>query len=109
MKKLLMIVALSTLLTGCGTWGEMTTAQKVAAIQEKAVALCNYLPQAASVTAMLAASNPTVVSVGAVANAICQAVISWTAKQATPNSFSTECPKVNDVCVTGNFVKPKEK
>lgn len=103
-KKLLMILVLSSLLAGCGLGG-MTTEEKITAIRDKAVNLCGYLPQANSVAAMLAASNPTAVSVGAVANAICQAVISWQSKQTTPNSFATECPKVNGVCVTGEFVK----
>jgi len=108
MKRLLLALALTSLLGGCGLWGEMTTAQKITAIQEKAVALCNYLPQATSVAAMLAATNPTVVSVGAVANAICTAIIAWKGNQGTA-AFAAECPKVNGVCVTGVFVKPKEK
>jgi len=107
-RKLLAVVALGGLLTGCGSWGELTTAEKIKAIQEKAVALCGYLPQATSVTAMLAASNPTVVSVGAVANAICTAVIQW--NSGDKQGFVTSCPKVNGVCVEGKFIKPpKEK
>jgi len=91
----------------------MTLSEKVKAIQDKAVQLCAYLPQATAVTAMLSAANPAVTSVGAVANAICTAITNWSSKR-TEGTFTTECPRVNGVCVEGTFVdtikeKTKEK
>ena len=91
------------LLGGC-TGTSLTDTVK--AIQDETVKLCSYLPTVNSVSAIISAGNPAVIGVSAVANAICTAVINWKTAQATPNSFATECPKVNGVCVEGEFTKP---
>ncbi len=98
-------LGLIAILGGCTA--EMTLQEKVKAVQDKAVLLCAYLPETASVISIISAGNATVVTVNAVANAICTAVINWQANKATPNSFASECPKVNDICIRGQFIKPK--
>lgn len=112
MKKLLAVLALSMFLGGCGVvTSEMTMAEKVKAVQTRAVELCAYLPQAHAVVAMLSAANPAVTGVGAVAQAICTAVTSWSSNSKS-GTLTTECPRVNGVCVVGTYVdtlkdKPK--
>ena len=98
------IFALTLILAGCSG---SSLADKVKSVQDEAVKLCAYLPTANSVSAIITAGNPTVVGISAVANAICTAVINWQKDQVTPNSFATGCPKVNGICVEGQF-QPKE-
>ena len=105
-KHKLFALGLIAILGGCTA--EMTLAEKVKAVQDKAVQLCSYLPTATSVGAIISAGNPAVVGVSAVANAICTAVINWKSTQATQNSFATGCPKVENICVEGEFVQPKK-
>lgn len=75
----------------------------VKAVQDKAVALCGFLPTAASVAAMLAASNPIVTGVIGIATAICQAV---SASQAPGLSLTSMrgLGTVNGVPIEGSFV-----
>ena len=102
MKRLLLVGIL--LLAGC-TGTSLTDTVKQ--IQDETVKLCAYLPTANSVAAIVSAANPAVVGIGAVANAICTAMINWQTDQKTINSFATECPKVNGVCIEGSY-RPKK-
>ncbi len=90
------------LLAGCAgsSLGDL-----VQQVQDKTVKLCQYLPDTIAVGAMLTASNPTFVGVSAIANAICSAVIR--AQSQPKNSVTSECPRVNGVCVSGSFQPPK--
>jgi phage-related minor tail protein len=47
---------------------------RVEMVREKVAATCQFLPTVASVAAMLSASNPAVVGVAGIAQAICAAV-----------------------------------
>jgi hypothetical protein len=97
--KRLQITLICALLTGCTVGTSL--ADLVAQVQTKTVELCQYLPQANAVAAMLTAANPTAVGVGAIANAICTAVIQW--KSQPKNTATAQCPTVNGVCVEGEF------
>lgn len=85
-------------LSGCSKpeEGEGDAVAKVRALTEK---ICAFLPTASSVAAMLAANNPAVSGVTAIANAICEAV---SRKSMAPDAA---CPMVNGVCVEGDFKK----
>jgi len=108
MLRALCLFMLFLMLSGCGLWkSEMTIPEKVAAVREKAVELCGYLPKADSVEHMLLASNPVSQTVEAVANAICNAVVAWQKQHGAAPSVSAltdDCPRVNGVCVEGEFV-----
>ena len=107
--KRLLIVALVFFIGGCGVLDSGSSlADKVKAVQDEAVKLCAYLPTATSVSAIITAGDPTVVGISAVANAICTAMINWQTDQKTVNSFATDCPRVNGVCVEGSYTKPKK-
>ncbi len=56
--------------TGVTTIGSIN----VADVQNDAVAICSYLPTAATVANIISANNPVVITADAVATAICQAV-----------------------------------
>ena len=101
--RIFLALALLALLTGCES---NTLAKQVKEVQDKAVELCAYLPSFNSVSAILTAGNPTAIGINAVANAICTAVIQW--KDHQTNALVTDCPRVNGVCVQGQFVQPKE-
>lgn len=77
---------------------------KVKQVQELTVKACKFLPEAASVAAMLTASNPAVVGVVAIANAICVIV-----NRPTPvvNLYGggVDDFTVNGVVVEGEWVK----
>lgn len=105
-KQLPYALCLIAVLGGCAP--DIPLAEKVKAIQGKAVDLCAYLPTATSVAAVISAGNPATVSISAVANAICTAVINWKNSQGTTNSFAASCPKVGDICIQGEWVQPKK-
>jgi hypothetical protein len=98
----LIIMLLPLLLLGCGT-GSLDS--QVKDVQAAAVKACGFLPTASSVAAILSAGNPAVTGVTAVATAICAAVTK-VAPQA--RGLEQECPRVNGVCVEGEFV-PKDQ
>jgi hypothetical protein len=100
MKKLAVaaVAGMCLMLSGCEG---SALSDLVKQVQEKTVQLCQYLPETTAVTAMLSASNPTFVGVSAIANAICSAVVKW--QEQPKNAITSECPKVNGVCVTGSF------
>lgn len=104
MKKLAVAAVAALCLTLSGCTGTSLT-EVVKQVQDKAVELCNYRPDPVAVAAMLTAANPTFVGYYAVANAICTAVIQW--QNQPKNSITSECPKVNGICVTGSFQTPK--
>ena len=105
----LIIMLLPLLLLGCGT-GSLDS--QVKDVQAAAVKACGFLPTASSVAAILSAGNPAVTGVTAVATAICAAVtkvcaaVTKVAPQA--RGLEQECPRVNGVCVEGEFV-PKDQ
>jgi hypothetical protein len=78
---------------------------RVKKVQELVVASCNFLPTAASVAAMLSASNPIVTGVVAIATAICQAVTAGRA-QALVGTVPT-WGSVNGIAIEGDFVEGK--
>lgn len=78
---------------------------RIKQIQDKVIASCGFLPTAASVAAMLAATNPTVTGVVAIAQAICQvATASRYPKLASVNSGT-----VNGVPVEGDWIVKEMK
>lgn len=86
---------------------EMSLQDKVSLVRAKAVVICGYLPKPASVEAMLLASSGSVVITGVneLAQAICTAVTVWEGKKGTGEAFVTICPRVNGVCVEGEFTE----
>lgn len=102
MKCLVVLAVLSPLLVGCGG-GELTLSEKVAEVRAKTTEICSYLPTVNSVAAMISAANPAVVTVGAIAQAICNAVTN-----PQQSLLKSECPTVNGVCVEGEFIDPKK-
>jgi hypothetical protein len=94
-------------LTGCDKlplpWTQEQIDSKVIAVQELVKEGCNFLPTAQSIALMLAAADPTVTGVFAVAAAICNEVNkSVMADKAAPKA-DDNCPygKVNGVCIEG--------
>lgn len=78
---------------------------RVKQIQDKVVAYCGFLPTAASVAAMLSASNPTVTGVMGIAQAICQVA---TASRSSATFLVATDGTVNGVPVEGDWiVRPK--
>jgi hypothetical protein len=101
MKRLLLLIPL--FLFGC-------TDPRIDEIREKAVAICGFAPTLSSVSQILA--NPGLTSAAAIAQAICDAVTAKPPVGLYGNMYpqETDCPKVNGVCVEGDFVeKPKEE
>lgn len=74
-------------------------------VQARVVAMCGFLPSAASVAAMLSAGNPAVVGVIGVATAICQAVSAQEEFKGITAYSST--PTVNGVPIEGDWVIKK--
>lgn len=101
MRNTLRAVSLAAILALAGCGGETgTLTDNVKAVQSATTKACSYLPTVASVSAMLTAINPAVAGVAAIAGAICSAV-----KPKALGFKSDACPKVNGVCVEGEFVK----
>ncbi len=87
-----------SIILGCDS---LTIGGQIEAIQKKAVEICQYLPEYNTVSAILAAGNPQVTGVAAIANAICLAVMQW--KGQAQQHAIMDCPRVNGVCVSGSF------
>lgn len=92
---------IATLINQFGSWflrlfGDNERVRKV---QARVVVMCGFMPEARSVAAMLAASNPTAVGVLGVAEAICQAV-SFNATKLVSSGYGT----VNGVPIEGDFI-----
>jgi hypothetical protein len=112
-------VLLVIALPSCGQSASTVVQQ----IQEKAVAICSFLPSQQSVLEIVKAT--TNIDVAVIAGAICDAVLAWADKGEAPVgtpmmgllAAPEGCPRVNGVCVSGTFVdkegnpigKPKEE
>jgi PBP1b-binding outer membrane lipoprotein LpoB len=109
MKKLSIIAALAVAVLSAGC--SETQNDQVAKIREFTVRLCSFMPSVQSVTAILAAANPAVTGTLQIATAICDAVSDTPVPPPGVASLKSdgECPKVNDVCVEGEWVAPGEK
>lgn len=83
-------------------WFKSDPADAVAAVIKTTETLCGFVPTVASVAAMLSAANPTVVGVGAVAQAIC-AVMSPRKMQALMTRADVPPPYVNGILVEGEW------
>lgn len=95
MKQFAIIAILAMSLAGCN-------ADKVEAIRAFASGYCGFIPSAASVAAVLA-GNPAIATVGGVGKAICDAVTAKKVMTLIPEGKPAECPKVNDVCIEGEW------
>lgn len=109
MKKFLIVAVFALSLSGCAWWeGNKGTVQQVV---DFAISLCSFSPKVEAVAAMLAAPNPTVTGAFQIALAICTAVSPLQGQglvyQPKTGFGDGECPKINDVCVEGEFVEPK--
>ena len=99
-----LVAALFLALAGCGTEGKFDS--QIAAVQAASAKICKFLPTAASVAAILTAGNPAVTGVAATAAAICAAVTvsNPVTLFGMGETKPKECPKVNGVCVEGEFI-----
>lgn len=77
---------------------------RVQAVRERVAEMCGFLPTVTSVSAMLAAANPTVTGVIGIATAICQAV---TTSSAMNFALSSTLGTVNGVPIEGDWIKGK--
>jgi len=109
MKLLLKVSALCAvlMLSSCG-------ANQVEQVRAYTVQICRFLPTVASVTAIINAANPNAAGAMHIATAICAAVsqessIIWTPSIMPVQDAPKDCPKVNGVCVEGEFVDPDKK
>ena len=107
MRKFLLAAALALPLTSCG-WYE-NHKDDVQLVIDYAVQLCNFKPKVESVLAMVSAPNPTVVGAFQIAMAICTAITPSQSQglMSVPPTDSDDCPKVNGVCIEGDFVPPE--
>lgn len=78
---------------------------RVEEIRSRVAAACDFLPTVSSVTAMLTASNPTVVGVSAIAHAICAAVQARRNETISRLVGGTEFGTVNGVPIEGEDLK----
>ena len=102
------VVALAGV-AGCATsptGGTTIGGIDIASVQADAVAVCSYLPTAATVAAIISANNPVAITAIAVATAICQAVAPGSvvaAKKATRKASFVYIPPT--LVIQGNFVR----
>ena len=99
MRKLtiLLLTASSITLGSCAG----TLPPTVASVQQLAVAVCGFLPTAATVANIISAGNPLVMTGEAIAAAICQAV---TPAKLSGKRLGAITPMVGNVIVHGRFV-----
>lgn len=99
-------LALSLLASGCGTTGGIDTGKvssTIADIQSAAVTLCSFSPSVSTVSAILSALGvPVVGMVPEIANQICSAISSHSARRSSGTPRMVVRGKV--VLVTGRFV-----
>lgn len=88
-----LLVALALTLSGC--WTKEDVDAKVTTVREATVKICGYLPTVATVTNILAAGDPTVLTATAISTAICAAV---------KTQALLGCKQVAGVCIEGQFV-----
>ncbi len=95
--------SLALTLCGCATSGGVTTigGLDVKTIQSTAVAVCGFLPTAATVGNIIAAGNPILTTAEAIAEAICAAVSP--AKAATRHGGAL--PTVSGVVIKGKSLR----
>ena len=92
-------VAAALSLSGCAGITAATTATIISQVQQATVLACGFLPTASTIANILAAGNPAVQAVSAVATAICTAVTAKVARR------GGAIPNVNGVAVHGRFVQ----
>lgn len=109
MRRIALALLLLIPLAGCGSDPESSYADEIAKVQEYAQQICNFLPHAKSVAAMLTADNPVVTGAFAVATAICNAVTGKPMGLYSDRYTEETCPKVNGICIEGEFVDPEKK
>lgn len=108
--KALIPLALAFSLAGCaavGTTGSVSPTSLVTFeqdVQAAAVQACGFLPTAETVAGIIATGNPIVSTAGAVANAICDAVLPAKAAHAAGKPMAI-IPTVAGVIVHGKFVR----
>jgi hypothetical protein len=107
--RLLMLSCFVLPLASCS--GDMTTEQKIKAVQDAAISVCSYLPEPTSVAEIILATNASSISkLAEIGQAICTAVKEWQAAIAAPASpletALMPCPRVNGICIDGSFVNP---
>jgi len=95
LRKFMLAGAVALSLGGCAG---VDTATVISQVQQATVLACGFLPTATTVANILAAGNPAVSAVSAVATAICTAVTSKGVRR------GGAIPNVNGVDVHGRFV-----
>lgn len=103
MRRLFLVPALAAALAACTTSGPISTAT-VASVQSAAVAACNFLPDASTITNILTA-NPAAATAENIAAIICSAI---TGQPAGGVKRRATAPTVvvngQTIPVTGHFV-----
>jgi hypothetical protein len=99
-RMLIAVLLIGTALTAC-TSDEID--EKVAQVQAATRAICGFVPSAPATAAILATTgNPTIVTVGGAAAAICDAI---EARPMTLFGTPDKCVvEVEGVCVDGDFI-----
>src|ERR1019366_531813 len=101
MKRLVLLGAI--MLGGCSTTGGMITgAQLISDVQQAAIAVCGFVPTAATVGNIIAVGNPLIATADAIAAAICSVV--GAAPKTAAGKFRGTLPMVNGVAIHGRFV-----
>lgn len=104
MRKLLLSSVFAVTLAACSSMGgaPLNLADFIAQVQATTSAVCSFLPTAETVANIVATGNPIVTTAGAVANAICAAVVP--AKQAARQNRTAAPPIVAGVVIHGKFL-----
>ncbi len=93
----------AVMLSGCATTtGGVDTKVLIEQIRQATVAVCGFLPTVTTVADILLAGNPAIITVGAISNAICEAV-----KTIPPQAArrGVAPPSVAGVVIHGRFVR----
>src|SRR5262245_20699144 len=81
---------------GCGAGQLFTPPTSVADVQADAVKVCSYLPSAETIVAIIGLNDPTLSTATAIADAICGAITSRSAR-------AGGVPRVKGVRIKGQF------
>jgi hypothetical protein len=87
-------------LGGCASITPANVTTVISQVQADAVAVCGFLPTAATVANIISAGNPLIATVSAIAEAICSAVL-----PAKLGRKLAVIPTVNGVPIHGRFVR----
>jgi len=105
MRRLILATAVAAGLASCTTAGT-NAAVTIAAVQSAAVAACNFLPDASTITNILTAS-PIAATAESIAAIVCSAI---TGKPAATLKRRATAPTVvingRTIAVTGRFIAP---